>query len=149
VTNHRGEAQRGSITSERDLAAELQRQGTAAGLTVRADTAHDVSGERENIGAKWWLGGRKVIYRMSCHLTEADHTVHFREAVVERSWGIPPPSLSIETTTVSGWKRSGERHDVAVGGGGTLDYAKVRDTMEAASRAAGWTFQLEGGRLPA
>lgn len=136
------------IASERDLAAELHRQAAAAGLTVRVDTAHDVSGEAERIGAKWWLGGRKVTYRMSCHLTEADHTVHFREAVVERSWGIPPPTLTVETTTVSGWKRSGERHDVSVGGGGALDYAKVRNAMQAASAAAGWTFELEGGRLP-
>lgn len=139
----------GSIANERDLAAELRRQAADAGLTMRAESEHDVSGETESIAAKWWLGGRKVTYRMSCHLTEADHTVHFREAVVERSWGIPPPSLSIETTTVSGWKRTGERHDVAVGGGGALDYAKVRNTIEAASVAAGWRFQLEGGRLPA
>lgn len=139
----------GNVASERDLVAELGRQIVAAGLTVHVNTGHEVSGETESIAAKWWLGGRKVAYRMSCHLTEADHTVHFREAVVERSWGIPPPSLSIETTTTSGWKRSGERHDVAVGGGGALDYAKVRNAMEAASVGAGWTFQLEGGRLPA
>jgi hypothetical protein len=68
--------------------------------------------------------------------------------VVERSWGIPPPTLTVEKTTVSGWKRSGERKDVSVGGGGTLDYAKVRNAVETASVAAGWKFQLEGGRLP-
>jgi hypothetical protein len=134
--------------NESDLATELQRQAAAAGLTVRADGAHDVKGESENIKAKWWLGGRKVTYRMSCHLDEADHTVHFREAVIERSWGIPPPTLTVETTTVSGWKRSGERHDLSMGGGGALDYAKVRDAIEAASKTAGWTFQFEGGRMP-
>ena len=105
-------------------------------------------GEAEKIGAKWWLGGRKVAYRMLCRPTEADHTVHFREAVVERSWGIPPPTLTVETTSVSGWKRSGTRKDVSVGGGGTLDYAKVRDAVEKASVAAGWKFHLEGGRMP-
>ena len=84
---------------------------------------------------------------MSCQLTEPDHTVHFREAVVERSWGIPPPTLSVEKATVSGWKRSGERHDVSVGGG-TLDYAVVRKAVEAGSAAAGWKFHLEGGRIP-
>ena len=56
--------------------------------------------------------------------------------------------MTVETTTVSGWKRSGERKDVSVGGGGTLDYGKVRNAVEAASVAAGWKFQLEGGRMP-
>ena len=136
-----------NVFSECDLTAELQRQAAGAGLTVRTDAPHELTAEAENIRAKWWLGGRKVVYRMSCRLAEADHMVHFREAVVERSWGLPPPTLTVETTTVSGWKRSGERHDVSVGGGGALDYAKVRNAIEAASAAAGWTFHLEGGRL--
>lgn len=134
--------------SERDLIAELQQHTAAAGLKVQTDAQHGLTGEAEKIGAKWWLGGRKVTYRMSCNLTESDHTVHFRESVVERSWGIPPPTLTVETTSVSGWKRSGERHDVSIGGGGALDYAKVRDVVESASAAAGWKFHLEGGRLP-
>lgn len=134
--------------SEGDLIAELQRQTAGCGLKVREDAQHGLSGEAEKIRAKWWLGGRKVAYRMSCRLTEGDHTVHFREAVVEHSWGIPPPTLTVETTSVSGWKRSGERDDVSVGGGGSLDYAKVRGAMETAIAAAGWKFHLEGGRAP-
>jgi hypothetical protein len=86
----------------------LQKQTAGLGLTVREDGQHGLSGQAEKIRAKWWLGGRKVDYRMSCRLTEPDHIAHFREAVVERSWGIPPPTLTVETTSVSGWKRSGE-----------------------------------------
>jgi hypothetical protein len=56
--------------------------------------------------------------------------------------------VTVETSSVSGWKRSGERKDVSVGGGGTLDYAKVRNAVEIASVTAGWKFQLEGGRMP-
>jgi hypothetical protein len=130
-----------------ELIAELRRQAAALGLAVREDS-QGLTGEAEAIAAKWWLGGRKVTYRMSCRTTEADHSVRFREIVVERSWGIPPPTLSVETTKVSGWKRSGERHDVSVGGGGSLDYARVRVAMETATAAAGWTFQFEGGRAP-
>lgn len=137
-----------NILSERDLVAELQKQTAGLGLTVREDGHHGLSGEAEKIGAKWWLGGRKVAYHMSCRLTEPDHVAHFREAVVERTWGIPPPTLTVETTSVSGWKRSGERHDVSVGGGGSLDYAKVRDAMEKTIVAAGWNFHLERGRAP-
>ena len=131
-----------NILSERDLIAELQKQTAGLGLTVREDGQHGLSGQAEKIRAKWWLGGRKVDYRMSCRLTEPDHIAHFREAVVERSWGIPPPTLTVETTSVSGWKRSGERHDASVGGG-SLDYAKVRDAMETAIVAASWKFQLK------
>ncbi|MGA2565550.1 MAG: hypothetical protein ABSF41_01850 [Pseudolabrys sp.] len=90
------------ILSERALINELEKQSAALGLTLHGDAGHGLSGEAEKIGAKWWLGGRKVTYRMSYRLTEPDHTVHFREAVVERSWGILPPTLKVEKMTVSG-----------------------------------------------
>ena len=118
-----------------------------AGLAV-SESAGALRGERETITAKWWFGGRKVTYRASCRLAEAERTVHFREAVVERSWGIPPPTLTVETTTTAGWKRSGTRTDVSVHGGGLVDYARVREAVEKAVMAAGWTFHVEGGRLP-
>ncbi len=131
-----------------DLLAGLKKQAEHLGIKVGNGGNQELAGEVESIGAKWWLGGRKVTYRMSCRPTEADHTLHFREAVVERSWGIPPPTLTVETTTTSGWKRSGGRKDVSVGGGGSLDYAQVRDAVEKATTAAGWKFHLEGGRMP-
>jgi hypothetical protein len=134
--------------TQRDLVAELRKQTSALGLDVHEDSQQGLTGEAESIRAKWWLGGRKVTYRMSCRPTDADHTVHFREAVVERSWGIPPPTLTVETATVSGWKRSGKRDDISVGGGGSLDYAKVRNAVEKTIAAAGWNFHLEGGRSP-
>jgi hypothetical protein len=135
-----------AIKSKQDLLAELQKQTSALGINVHDDAVDGLSGEAESIKTKWWLGGRKVAYRMSCRPVEQDHTVHFREVVVERNWGIPPPTLTVETTSVSGWKRSGERKDVSTGGGGTLDYAKVRNAVEIASIAAGWKFKLEGNR---
>ncbi|MBI5910651.1 MAG: hypothetical protein HY848_11945 [Betaproteobacteria bacterium] len=136
------------ILNQHDLITELQKQTAALGLAVQGDAQQGLTGEAEKIRAKWWFGGRKVAYRMSCRPTEADHTVHFRESVVERSWGIPPPTLTVETTSVSGWKRSGTRDDISVGGGGSLDYAKVRDVVEKTIAAAGWKFHLEGGRMP-
>jgi hypothetical protein len=137
------------ILSAHDLLAELRKQAAILGLTVRDGGALELAGGAESIRAKWWLGGRKVTYRMSCRLAEGERTLHFREAVVERSWGIPPPTLTVEKTTVSGWKRSGERTDVSLGGGGgKLDYARMRAAVERAAVAAGWTFHLEGGRMP-
>jgi len=135
--------------SAQDLLAELRKQAASLGLSVRDGANHELLGEVESIGAKWWLGGRKVTYRMSCRLAEAERTLHFREAVIERSWGIPPPTLTMETTTVSGWKRSGTHVEKSLGGGGgKLDYARVREALEKTTVAAGWTFHLEGGRMP-
>ena len=118
-----------------------------AGVTI-SESNGALAGTRESIKAKWWLGGRKVVYRMSCLLAEAERIVHFREAVLERSWGIPPPTFTIETTTTSGWKRSGTRTDISAAGGGEIDYARVREMVENAVASAGWTFHFEGGRLP-
>lgn len=132
-----------------ELLAALKKLLVDHGLTGRDGANHELAGEAEKIGAKWWFGGRKVTYRMSCRLSGPDRTAHFREVVAERSWGIPPPTLTVETTTTSGWKRSGTRKDISLGGqGGTLDYASFRDAVEKAVSAAGWTFHLEGGRMP-
>jgi hypothetical protein len=137
------------VLARRDLLVDLEKKAKALGLAVHEDAEQQgCGGEVESIGAKWWFGGRKVTYRMSCRLTESDRTVHFREAAVERSWGIPPPTLTVETTTTSGWKRNEKRTDVSVGGGGSLNYGKVRNAVEQAAAAAGWKFHVEGGRMP-
>lgn len=139
-----------SVTlSTEQMLAGLKKVAGDHGLGVRAGAKGELSGEAEKILAKWWFGGRKVTYRMSCRLSEPDHTVHFREVVLEKSWGIPPPTLTVETTTTSGWKRSGQRKDVSLGGqGGVLDYGSFRDAAEKEVAADGWTFHLEGGRMP-
>jgi hypothetical protein len=136
------------ILAKRDLLADLERKSEALGLSVHDDAQEGCSGQVEAIRAKWWFGGRKVAYRMSCQLTESDHTVHFREAVSERSWGIPPPTLTVETTATSGWKLNEKRTDASIGGGGSLNYGQVRNAVEQAVAAAGWNFHLEGGRMP-
>ena len=136
----------GSLAKQ-DLAAELQKAAGNLGLTVTSDAGR-VGGHVGKIRAKWWLGGRLVTYDMACLISEADHTVHFREDVGERSWGIPPPTLTVEMTTQAGWEVSGQRHDLSVGGGGMLDYAQARQSIERTVTAAGWQFQLDAGRRP-
>lgn len=136
-------------SSEQDLLAALKARLVALGLTVRADGEHGLVGEAQPIRSKWWLGARTVNYRMSCRPSQADRAVQFREAVTESSWGLPPPTATVEKTNVSGWKLSGERSDVsAEGGGGMINYARIRDAVEQAVTAAGWKFHLQGGRLP-
>jgi len=135
-------------SSEQDLLAALKARLVALGLTVREDGEHGLVGEAQPIRSKWWLGARTVNYRMSCRPSAADRTVQFRESVAESSWGLPPPTVTVEKTKVTGWKLSGERSDASPGGGGAIDYAQVRDAVEQAVTAAGWTFHLQGGRLP-
>ncbi len=130
------------------LMAELKAKATALGVTLQPDGEDQFRGEMESIRSRWFIGGRKVIYRMSVRLGGDQHDVLFREAVIEKSWGLPPPTLTVQKTTTSGWKRSGQRSDVSIGGGGNLDYARVRDTLERSATEAGWHFHLEGGRQP-
>ena len=130
------------------LMSALKSEAAALGVNLQGEGGDHLKGVIETISAKWFLGGRKVVYRMSLRLAEAEHAVLFREAVVETSWGLPPPTLTMRTETVRGWKRSGQRKDVSVGGGGALDYARVRNAMDQAAADAGWQFRLEGGRMP-
>jgi hypothetical protein len=130
-----------------DVKASVKTALAAAGIAV-TDKNGGLAGEAEKILAKWWLGSRKVTYRMSCRFDEAARTAHFREVVLEKSWGMPPPTLSVEVTTTSGWTRSGSRTDASVSGGGTVNYGQVRSAAEKAVTDAGWQFDFEGGRLP-
>ena len=135
-----------SVTAT-DLKVRLKTALAAHGIAV-TDKDGGLAGEAEKILAKWWLGSRKVSYRMTCRFDEAAKAVHFREAVVEKSSGMPPPTLSVEVTTTSGWTRSGSRTDTSPAGGGTVDYGQARNAVEQAVKNAGWTFRLEGGRMP-
>ena len=137
-----------AVLDKPSLLAGLKSKAATLGVTVRDQTADGLSGEVESIVAKWFLGGRKVVYRMSCRLDESQHAALFREAVSEKSWGITPPTFSVEKTSVKGWERSGKRTDRSVGGGGTVAYDRVREELKRAVSEAGWRFELEGGRMP-
>jgi hypothetical protein len=92
-----------------DMKAALKSILADAVLTV-SESNDTLSGTRESITSKWWLGGRKVTYRASCRLAEAERTVHFREVVVECSWGIPPPTLTVENPHLSFTEADFELH---------------------------------------
>ncbi len=137
-----------AVLTKLDLLAGLKSKAAALGLSVVDKGSDGLSGTVKSIRAKWWLGARSVTYQMSCRLDEAGRIVHFREAIAETSWGMPPPTFSTEKTVVKGWERSGERTDRSVGGGGTINYEQVREDLKQTVTAAGWQFHLEGGRAP-
>jgi hypothetical protein len=134
------------MLTKSDLLDGLKSKAAALGLSVDEKGGNRLAGKVKAIRAKWLLGARTVTYRMSCRLDEADHTVHFREAVSEFNWGMPPPTFSAEWTTIKFWERSGKRTDRSVGGGGTIDYGRVREELEQTVSVAGWQFHFEGGR---
>ncbi len=132
-----------TISNMSELMERLDRIVVSQGLEVTRRSAEELSGKREAIRSKWLLGSRKLVYSMSFRLEEGAHVVRFREATKETSWGLPPPTLSFQTETISGKTRSGARHDVTPGGGGAIDYAAVRTEIERAARESGWSFEVE------
>lgn len=135
-------------TNKNSLLSAVQGKAAVLGLALEASAPDTLKGEIEQIRSKWWFGGRKAVYRMSIRLSDSDRTAFFREAVVESSWGMPPPTVTVETERVSGWERSGTKKETSVGGGGAIDFARFRNAVENAVTEAGWQFRIEGGRMP-
>ena len=126
--------------AESDLMAKISEVVEAAGGTITSREAHALNGTLTAIKAKWFLGGRKVTDRVTCRLVPDTHEVHLREVATETSWGLPPPTFTVETTTQSGSRVTSTRTDKAIGGGGRLEFGRFRDAVEEASRQAGWSF---------
>ena len=136
------------MQSKSDLLAGLKAKAVELGLTVKEEKDGGFVAEVEAVLIKWALGKKSTVFKMSVTIGEAG-VVKYRDMVKERSWGLLPPTLTVEKTTTSGWTRSGTSSESAPGaGGGKVDYGKVRNGLQAAATAAGWQFELEGGRAP-
>lgn len=118
------------------LAAAIQ----AAGGTISSRDVHAVNATLTAIMSKWLLGGRKVTDNVTCRLVPEAHEVHLRETAVETSWGLPPPTFTVETTVQTGSRVTTTRADKAVGGGGRMEFGRFRDTVAQATQDAGWAF---------
>ena len=125
---------------EPDLVQKISAVLEAAGGTITSRDAHALNGTLTAITAKWLLGGRKVTASVTCRLVPDAHEVHLREVATETSWGLPPPTFTVETTTQSGSRVTSTRTDKAIGGGGRLEFGKFRDAVGQATREAGWQF---------
>lgn len=112
--------------------------GTSATLDDRS-----VTGTLTAIKAKWLLGGRKVTSNFTCTLDPATHEARFRESAVESSWGLPPPTFTVQTTSQYGARVKETRVDKGVGGGGILEFGAFRESVEQAVKDAGWEFFYE------
>ena len=137
------------IASKAEILVNLKAAAKRLGLTLHDESSEGFKGDVESILIKWMLGKKTAVYRMSVQLADANHVANFREVVKESSSGILPPTLTVETTSTKGWERSGTHTEKPIGGGGgTVDFGKVREGLKQAVAAGGWQFNLEGGRMP-
>ncbi len=123
------------------LAAALAACATRAGFPL-SDQGGGLAGSRDEIVARWILGDRRVRHSVRCELDEASLVARWHEYFVERTRGLAPPTFTVERTTISGRRLSGERRDVSLGGGGTVDYGALRAEAERCVRSAGWRFDV-------
>lgn len=111
-----------------------------AGGTVTSRDAHAMTGTLTAIKAKWFLGGRKITDSVTCRLVSGSHEAHLRETAVETSWGLPPPTFTVETTRQFGGRVDVSRKDAALGGGGRLEFGRFRQDVEKVASESGWTL---------
>ncbi|MFM8434348.1 MAG: hypothetical protein ACKOBP_03260 [Planctomycetia bacterium] len=132
-----------STLSQAELLSKLLAVATANAGTALKATDGTITGTLTAIKSKWLLGGRKVTSNFECTLDPANHEAHFRESAIESSWGLPPPTLTIETTSQYGSRVNTTRKDTGVGGGGKLEFGRFREDFERAVQDAGWKFVYE------
>jgi hypothetical protein len=136
------------MTPAASLVSLLRETASSFGLTFETPSPTLVRAAQDAVVSKWMLGGRKASYRASCMLDEATQVAAFREVLTESSWGVPPPAITIATTSQKG---AAVRKSVTVTGpgGGKVDLGAARDAFERAVTTAGWRFAFESGKLPA
>jgi len=129
--------------SQAELLARLSSIASSHGGTASMPNDHTVKGPLTAIKAKWLLGGRKVTSNFTCTLDTASHEARFRESAIESTWGLPPPTFTVQTTSQYGSRVNTTRVDKSVGGGGILEFGKFREEVEQAVKDAGWEFVFE------
>lgn len=107
-----------------------------------------MQGRKEAIKARWFLGGIRSTYNFSCALDGDTCTATFRESIVDKSWGLAPPTVTVETSSQSGTTVDSTRRDRSVGGGGTLSFGAWRSRCQELVAQAGWRFIHQALRLP-
>ena len=130
-------------TTQSDLLSQLSSIASSCGGTSSMPDDHTVTGTLTAITSKWFLGGRKVTSNFTCTLDPSTHEAHFRESAVESTWGMPPPTFTVQTTSQYGARVKETRVDKGIGGGGILEFGTFRESVEQAVKDAGWDFLYE------
>lgn len=135
-------------TAKSELLASIASAASPLGIVAQPDGDSAIAGEKEAIKAKWFLGGNKSVYRFSCRLDEPSRIATFRESIFDKSWGIAPPTLKVESYSQHGTTVSSARQEKSVGGGGHLEFGPWREACAAVVTGAGWTFRHEPLGVP-
>jgi len=128
---------------EADLLEKIAGVLKSEGGTITSRDARTVLATLTAIESKWFLGGRKVTDTVTCRLAPEAREVHLRETATETSWGLPPPTFTVETTVQAGSRLSSIRTDKAVEGGGRLEFGRFREDIEKVAKESGWKFVHE------
>ena len=126
-----------------ELLARIAAIVNEAGGSVKSSNGSLVEGSVTAITSKWFLGGRKVTNNFRCSLDPESSQVRYWESAAETSWGFPPPTLKVETTSQYGTRVKQTRTDTSLGGGGRLEFGKFREQIEQAAQEIGWGFVNE------
>jgi hypothetical protein len=132
-----------NMLSQDELLARLSVIASSHGGTSSMLDDRTVAGTLTAIKAGWFLGGRKVTSNFTCTLDPATHEAHFRESAVETSWGLPPPTFTVQTSSQYGARVKQTRVDTTAGGGGVLEFGRFRESVEQSVKDAGWAFLYE------
>ncbi len=136
------------MTPAAALSSQLREIASTSGLSCDVPSPALIRASQDGIVSKWFLGGRKASYRASCALDEATQVVAFREILTESTWGVPPPAITVETTSQKGTTVN-KSVKISGPGGGKVDLGSARAAFERAVTAAGWRFVFESGKSPA
>lgn len=132
-----------NLVAPDELRSQIAACAIARGGSSRTPYEHTVEGTLTVITSQWFLGGRMVKNNFRCHLDADTRTVRFRETAAEASWGMPPPTLTIQTTSQHGARVNASRTGRAPGGGGRLEFGRFREDVEKVANDSGWTFVYE------
>ncbi len=125
----------------------LKRAARAHGMHCHRVDHEGLRAELETTSARWFFGGRTVTYHVGCRLDEATHTVRFREAITDETWGIPAPFVWVERGPARP-ADAAQRPEAAPEPPGPIEYLRIRRDIEEAVRRAGWQFIFERGQKP-
>jgi len=132
-----------NMLSQPELLTRLSLIASCHGGTSSMTGDHTITGTLTAIKAAWFLGGRKVTSSFACTLDSATHEAHFKESAVESAWGLPPPTLTVQTTSQYGARVKETRVDKSADGGGILEFGRFRESVELVVKDAGWGFVYE------
>jgi len=97
------------------------------------------------VDARWGAGHKRAEYNAALKVVEQERTVYFWEMLKERSQGMTFGTFESETYSTVGMKRSGTKHEAAIGPGSNSwqwGYGTLRTLVEEVAARHGFTVRV-------